>query len=181
MSRYEPLHLAGPDKEVRQVAVRPDGDTFAVRLDDDEHVVAARPIRSFEGGSEFLMEVDGRLRRAVVVRRGDRIHVSIAGRTHVLDVRRASAAGGAAAAGGVEPFAASPMTGVVLDVRVEAGETVAADAPLVVIEAMKMEFVVAAPVEVVVDEVLVAKGDRVDIGAHLVRFTPVVHETEDDA
>lgn len=182
MSRFEPLHLADAARNVRRVAVRPGEDVHRVTVDDDEHEVACRTVRRFAGGAELLLPWEGRLRRAVVVRRGDRVWVALDGRTHVFTVRRGVPTGGAAgAAGAIDPFAESPMTGVVLDVRVAEGERVDADAPLLVIEAMKMEFVVAAPVAVEIDEVLVATGDRVDIGQHLVRFTPVVEPADDES
>ena len=56
--------------------------------------------------------------------------------------------------------------------------TIAAGAPLFVIEAMKMEFVVEAPRDVVVDEVLAAVGDRVDIGQVLVSFVEAEAEAD---
>jgi len=69
-----------------------------------------------------------------------------------------------------DPFAASPMTGVVRKVLVRPGESVAAGATLFVVEAMKMEFTVAAPRDVVVDEVRAAEGARVDIQQVIVTF-----------
>jgi 3-methylcrotonyl-CoA carboxylase alpha subunit len=60
------------------------------------------------------------------------------------------------------------MPGKVIDVRVESGERVEPRQPLVVLEAMKMEQVVAAPYEGGVRSVDVAVGDQVATGAVLV-------------
>jgi 3-methylcrotonyl-CoA carboxylase alpha subunit len=60
------------------------------------------------------------------------------------------------------------MPGKVIDVRVESGEWVEPRQPLVVLEAMKMEQVVAAPYEGGVRSVDVAVGDQVATGAVLV-------------
>lgn len=60
-------------------------------------------------------------------------------------------------AGGV----ASPIAGTVLEVRCKPGDKVAAGKDLVVIEAMKMETVIAAPAAGTVKAVLVAAGDAV--------------------
>jgi biotin carboxyl carrier protein len=62
------------------------------------------------------------------------------------------------------------MPGVVLDVRVSAGQTVSAGETLVVLEAMKMEHHMAAPADGVVAEVRVATGQQVENGALLLVF-----------
>jgi 3-methylcrotonyl-CoA carboxylase alpha subunit len=66
----------------------------------------------------------------------------------------------------------SPMPGLVLKVLAHPGEPVAAQAPLVVIESMKMELTIPAPADGRVAEVLCEPGDRVDRGAVLVRMEP---------
>jgi 3-methylcrotonyl-CoA carboxylase alpha subunit len=43
-------------------------------------------------------------------------------------------------------------------------------APLLAIEAMKMEHIVRAPRDGVLDEILVAPGDRVEQGADLLKL-----------
>ena len=64
----------------------------------------------------------------------------------------------------------APMPGTVLEVLVAAGESVAARAPLVILEAMKMEVPVAAPFDARVASVAVRPGDRVAGGAVLVEL-----------
>ena len=66
----------------------------------------------------------------------------------------------------------APLAGVVARVLVQAGETVAARQPLVVVEAMKMEHTVAAPTAARVRAVPVAPGDRVAGGAVLIELEP---------
>ena len=55
----------------------------------------------------------------------------------------------------------SPVTGTVWKVVAAAGDTVAADAELVIIESMKMEIPVEAPAAGDVVEVLVGEGEPV--------------------
>ncbi|UTI64747.1 biotin/lipoyl-binding protein [Paraconexibacter antarcticus] len=58
----------------------------------------------------------------------------------------------------------SPMPGTVLRVLVEAGATVTAGTPLLVLEAMKMEHEIVAPADGVVGALPVAAGDQVAAG-----------------
>ncbi len=66
----------------------------------------------------------------------------------------------------------SPMPGTVLVVKAELGETVAAGAPLLVVEAMKMEHTVTAPVDGVVTELNVRAGQQVALDEPLALVTP---------
>ncbi len=72
----------------------------------------------------------------------------------------------------------SPMPGSVIAVHVAPGAEVAAGAPVVVVEAMKMEHTLTAPVAGKV-ELLVAAGDQVQVEQVLARITaePTVDDT----
>ena len=61
----------------------------------------------------------------------------------------------------------APMPGNIIGVLVEAGEQVAVGAPLMILEAMKMEHTISAPLEGVVERVNFAVGDQVAEGAEL--------------
>jgi biotin carboxyl carrier protein len=64
----------------------------------------------------------------------------------------------------------APMPGLILELRIQAGDTVKAGDPLLVLEAMKMENVLKAPGEGVVKELKVKKGDSVEKGQVLIEF-----------
>lgn len=64
----------------------------------------------------------------------------------------------------------SPMPGRVVKVHCEAGNEVAAGQPLLVLEAMKMENELVAPVPGIVDQLLVGQGDAIEAGVTLVRL-----------
>lgn len=79
----------------------------------------------------------------------------------------------AAAPAAAAPVAAgeaisSPLPGVILQVKVNAGQTVKAGDILVIIEAMKMENEVLAPRDGTVAQVVTAKGATVNTGDTLV-------------
>jgi Acetyl/propionyl-CoA carboxylase, alpha subunit len=66
----------------------------------------------------------------------------------------------------------APMPGTVLRVAVAPGEAVEAGAPVVVLEAMKMEHVIAAPLAGTVKELHAGPGEQVDAGAPLALVEP---------
>ncbi|WP_410645603.1 acetyl/propionyl/methylcrotonyl-CoA carboxylase subunit alpha [Amycolatopsis sp. lyj-346] len=76
--------------------------------------------------------------------------------------------GEAAGAGPVK----SPMPGTVLVVKVAAGDVVQAGMPLLVVEAMKMEHTVTAPIDGVVGELPVRAGQQVALDETLAVVTP---------
>jgi len=145
---------------------------------ESAHVLDARLVRQINGGAEIWLTPGG---HTVVVRRDDKVHVAYQGRTFVLDVVSDRPGGDAAVSVGDDPFAASPMTGVVLKVNVAPGDAVEAGGVLCVVEAMKMEFAIEAPRDVVVDAVECAEGDRVDIGQVLVMFAEDADPGDGDA
>lgn len=62
----------------------------------------------------------------------------------------------------------SPLPGVILDLRVKAGDTVKKGDTLLILEAMKMENNIQAPSDGKVAKVSISKGDSVLEGAELV-------------
>jgi 3-methylcrotonyl-CoA carboxylase alpha subunit len=120
-------------------------------------------------GERLEADLDGvRLRTTVSVDR-DEVLVVLDGRAHRLTlVDPAAGELEGAAAGGLS----APMPGQVRDVRVAPGDRVRRGAPLVILEAMKMELTVAAPVDGRVTEVRCRPGERVDEGAELLALEP---------
>ena len=72
----------------------------------------------------------------------------------------------------------SPMPGSVIAVQVEPGDQVAEGDVVVVVEAMKMEHSLAAPVSGKV-ELLVSVGDQVTVDQELARLVPVSEDSSE--
>ena len=56
----------------------------------------------------------------------------------------------------------APIQGLIVDVKVKAGEKVKAGDEIIILEAMKMENPIVAPCDGVINEIKVTKGDKVN-------------------
>jgi 3-methylcrotonyl-CoA carboxylase alpha subunit len=148
------------DREVAvMVRYRPEG--YQLGLPGGE--VEARGRLGASG--ELLAELDGHRVRATVVRDGHEINVLTGPRAYRLVLHDPLTVGAAAEAGGGRLTA--PMPGRVAEVHVKPGARVARGAPLLVLEAMKMEHTIAAPADGRVTEIHYGTGDLVEEGAEL--------------
>jgi 3-methylcrotonyl-CoA carboxylase alpha subunit len=68
------------------------------------------------------------------------------------------------------------MPGKIVSVRVKNGAGVKRGAPLLVLEAMKMEHTIAAPADGVVEKVRFVVGDQVNEGEALIEFKAQAEE-----
>ena len=137
------------------------------RLEGGERPVSVSgAARDAEGG--LTAEIDGRRRSGAVIADGNRLTVFLDGARREILLEEPGAAAMSAEIGGGR--LTSPMPGTVVRVLVEAGQTVTKDAPLIVLEAMKMEHTIAAPADGTVESLPFAVGDRVEEGVELVGF-----------
>ena len=90
------------------------------------------------------------------------------GRRHRVALTAPPSGAGSATAADHPDALAAPMPGRIVRVHVEPGDHVRANAPLVILEAMKMEHVIAATAPGLVARVHVAVGDQVQRGQLLV-------------
>lgn len=78
------------------------------------------------------------------------------------------------AAFGIEEDAGTltaPMNGTIVNVNVSVGDQVSKDQPLVVMEAMKMEYTIKATMDGTVEQIFFAAGDLVSDGAELIALS----------
>lgn len=107
---------------------------------------------------------------AVAVRVGDRTLVSYQGRIFEVTKPGFTRKSGAAVSQGE---AHAPMPGLIVDVLVQAGDSVTLGQKLLVLEAMKTQQPVIAPFDGTVESIPVSKGEQVVEGALLVKVLPM--------
>ncbi|HLI86866.1 MAG TPA: acetyl/propionyl/methylcrotonyl-CoA carboxylase subunit alpha [Bryobacteraceae bacterium] len=133
---------------------------FGFECGDERGEVAVR------GGTAFL---DGAKMRARAVWSGPaQLTIFADGASHAMQLMDPLAAGGAEeqSGGGLT----APMPGRITQVLVEAGQEVQRGAPLMILEAMKMQYTISAPADGRIGEVRYAAGDVVEEGAELIAF-----------
>ncbi|HHX8434120.1 TPA: acetyl/propionyl/methylcrotonyl-CoA carboxylase subunit alpha [Vibrio diabolicus] len=74
----------------------------------------------------------------------------------------------------------APLNGVISAVMVNKGDKVAAGDPLLVLEAMKMEYTITAPVAAIIDEVFYQHGDQVQHGSILLHLASSSDTSSED-
>jgi len=146
---------------VYPVTVRTAGPAVLLRLGERE--LAARVTLA---GSELRVQLDGHAFEAGFVAEGEERYVFCGGALHRLRLLDPLAH-----SGDEEPRAGhlmAPMSGAVVAVLVKPGEAVPKGAPLLVLEAMKMEHTITAPAAGTVSAVHFHQGEQVAEGAVLI-------------
>jgi acetyl-CoA/propionyl-CoA carboxylase biotin carboxyl carrier protein len=176
--------LGEPAWTVRRLQA-PGGDPVIVRVrgrSSDAQVAvgegAPLPASALRDGDLLRVTLDGRTSSFVVVHSGGTVWIAAGGRVTALreHERLASSAGATGGDGAVT----SPMPGTVTLVQASVGDEVQAGAPLLVVEAMKMEHVLTAPVAGTVTELGVAAGQTVALDERVALVTPAAAADEQE-
>lgn len=167
------VEIVDLDGQADAALVTVDGERFEVRAAPDDSVLV-RP----EGQvAQRRVTLDGQTTPASVAIAGRGLSVAVkSAREAALEAALAERAG----AGGGASRLAAPMPGRVIKVLVAEGESVRQGAPVIIIEAMKMENEMYAPIDGHVRNLKVSSGDTVDSGALLCEIEPL-REDEDEA
>lgn len=116
-------------------------------------------------GNEAEVRIGERTLFVPFVITGDRIHFAVDGETYLVELREKSGRKGARHR---DHSLEAPMPGVVLKLYVESGSVVEKGAPLLILEAMKMEHTLTAPRAGKVAAVNCKEGEMVQPGVELV-------------
>lgn len=141
------------EKKLPSEWIRISEDCFRVNIDGKTHKVEA--IEGPDESGVMVLKVDGVLREVTVLDE----------RALLLDKRGMNSGDS-----GADLQLCAPMPGKVLSVLVEAGQLVAAGDSLLVLEAMKMENVIKAAVDGIIEDVNAKAGFAVEKGELLITF-----------
>ncbi len=140
-------------------------------LQPQSFACTARAVQSTRGMREFALVLTLGKERAQmsVVRLGETSFQVFSGGEQVT-LQALGADLGSSDGGSAGGRLTAPMPGRIIALHVQPGDTVQAGAPLLVLEAMKMEHTLSAPSAGQVSEVLYAVGDQVSEGVELLRI-----------
>ena len=163
-SRAERRLLFRAGELEKTVGVRYAEQGYALELDGRETLV-----RGELGPNDTLWaELGGSRMNATVVVAGEKRHVFLHGRAWLL--ARVDPLYYSGEGGGQEGGLLAPMPGNVIALLAREGARVEKGAPLLILEAMKMEHTITAPANGMVKSFRFAVGDQVGDGAELVEF-----------
>jgi 3-methylcrotonyl-CoA carboxylase alpha subunit len=134
--------------------------SYGLTIDGREYALAGE--RTAPG--TLRLQLEGRVFEARAVHVAQDWHVSAGGARAVLRLEEGLPAEDDESAPG---SLAAPMPGKVIALLVETGARVAKGAPLLILEAMKMEHTISAPADGVVKAIYFAAGEQVPEGAEL--------------
>ena len=147
-----------------EAGVRYQGDRWEITLNGQSTVARGKKL----DGDRFAVELDDRRLIASVVAVDDKRTVFLQGSTYSLlrddPLHRVDA--GDSHGGGLT----APMPGKVVALLAQPGQKVEKGAPLLILEAMKMEHTITAPAAGVVKAFCYEPGEQVSDGAALVEF-----------
>jgi len=165
-SRAERRLLFRAGEREKTVGVRYADQGYVLELDGQETLV-----RGELGPNATLWAALGGLRmNATVVVAGEKRYVFLYG--HAWPLARVDPLYYSGEGGGQEGGLLAPMPGNVIALIAREGAPVEKGAPLLILEAMKMEHTITAPAKGTVKSFYFAVGDPVSDGAELVEFEP---------
>ncbi|MBK8320480.1 MAG: acetyl/propionyl/methylcrotonyl-CoA carboxylase subunit alpha [Betaproteobacteria bacterium] len=147
-----------------EAQVRYQRDHWVITLNGESTLARGKKLN----GDQFAVELDDRRLIASVVAVDDKRHVFLHGTTSILlrdDPLHLVEAGGAQGGG-----LTAPMPGKVVALLAQPGQKVDKGAPLLILEAMKMEHTITAPTAGTIKAFCYAAGEQVSDGAALVEF-----------
>jgi 3-methylcrotonyl-CoA carboxylase alpha subunit len=117
------------------------------------------------GAEEAEIRVDGRVHFVPYVIQGTTVNFVFEGEVYRIDVEEKSARGRSRHR---DHSLEAPMPGLVLRILAAEGDVVAKGAPLLILEAMKMEHQITAPRDGTIASVNCSEGEMVQPGVELV-------------
>jgi 3-methylcrotonyl-CoA carboxylase alpha subunit len=178
--------LAAPPRSTwvfgdRTVVIESSGtNVYLARVNGAAGVGAATPVGAEEyslrvlarGDDSLQVELAGQIQQVHLIEADQELHLFRGGRQVLLRLARTEDAL-QVTAGAEEGSLLTPLPGTVVAVHVTAGQQVTRGAPLVTVEAMKMEHTLTAPYDGTVTRVAFGLAERVAAGSVLVELAPL--------
>ena len=158
----------------REYRVRYERGRSSGVLDGERTAMALTPCDNDTGGGRFQFQYGERRMRVSVHKVAGVIHINRDGRRCALSPAAEMRAGGEHASDAAAGSAtlSAPMPGTVIALAVGEGQLVRRGAPLLALEAMKMEHTISAPCDGRVARLFVRRGEQVREGERLLTLEP---------
>lgn len=158
-------------KAAHTVTVREAGGGLQLTVEGHTHEVALIP---WVPPTHFILLVDGSSTPVVVMRAGEELRVTIGCDQHRVRIAQSvpiprRGAGGGSPSSEVRVVEA-PMPGLIVAVQAQSGATIEQGAPVVIMEAMKMQMEIRAPSAGRIRSIRVQAGQEVSKGQVLVEL-----------
>lgn len=175
-------HWTAPKRVVHLLSGEESHELAVARIDDGKWLVSAYregssslPETSIDivsnTGELLRLQIDGIITTMRTIRHGDSLTLIGEGMVHEFGLPDLAAA--EPEPGEISDRLIAPMPGVIKQINVKAGVAVLCEAPLLVMEAMKMELTLAAARDGIVAEVLVSEGQQVSDGDTVLTMEPL--------
>lgn len=140
-------------------------DWVRYEISKEDYKLVENAISLVFGGASYLMDVIGSGTEYNVYTRAAYRKVTIYNDEAILheSLKKGGAFGGA-------DSLTSGMPGKIVKILVQKGDVVKANQPILIMEAMKMENEMRAPIDTKIKEVLVKPGDSVESGQMMISF-----------
>ncbi|UCF11653.1 MAG: biotin/lipoyl-binding protein [Thermoplasmatales archaeon] len=145
------------ENHVYNVTVEHRENQFFVTYDNNEYTVLATESKP----GQLKIELGGRVIKCVISEGEENKFVFIDG--NIFKVKRIELTG-QKRTGMKEIGLNSPISGTVVSIKIEEGDTVKKDDVIMVIEAMKMEYIIRAPYNGIIKKVNFKEKDQIEIG-----------------
>jgi len=145
------------ENHVYNITVEQRENQFFITYDNNEYTVTATELKP----GQLSIQLGDRLIKSVISQGGDNKFVFIDG--NIFKVKRIELTGRKTTekrAGDLH----SPISGTVVSVKVKEGSSVKKDEVLMVIEAMKMEYLIRAPYDGTVEKIHFKEKEQIEIG-----------------
>ncbi|WP_445219944.1 acetyl-CoA carboxylase biotin carboxyl carrier protein subunit [Bradyrhizobium sp. Pa8] len=161
-------HSFALDVETYELWLSPGQHGYRLHLNDE---VIAPVAFSHQLDGSGILAIAGDTVPVKFAIHGDMLHLHIRGRTHILRYRDQLRTLACSDEESNHLVARAPMPGVVIATRVSRGDVVSAGATLMLVESMKLEFVVRAPRSGVVERIHFKVGESFERDSALVTFS----------